>query len=70
MQSILLKIDESINLIEFISKIQSIYGSAQIEPVLNTEPQAKPFGKLPDIFSNPVTVDNFHMYSKEELNER
>ena len=31
---------------------------------------AKQFGNLPDIFINPIIVDDFKMYSREELNER
>jgi len=30
----------------------------------------KPFGELPEIFSNPITMGNFRKYSREELNER
>jgi len=30
----------------------------------------KSFGDLPDIFLDPVIVDNLYMYSKDELNRR
>jgi len=33
-------------------------------------PHTKSFGELPDIFLNPIIVDNFKMHSREELNER
>ncbi|MCL2400059.1 MAG: hypothetical protein FWC91_10020 [Defluviitaleaceae bacterium] len=70
MQSILLKIGESINLVEFVDKIQSIYGNKKVKPALSTEISAKMFGELPNIFLNPIPVDNFQIYSREELNER
>ena len=69
MQSVLLRLDESINLVEFINRIQSIYGYNKVES-LSHEIPAKPFGSLPDIFLNPITANSFHMYSREELNER
>ena len=59
MQSILLKVDESINLVEFIERIQSIYGHKKVKPVLSDEVSAKPFGELPDIFLNPIVTDTF-----------
>jgi hypothetical protein len=74
MQSVMLKIDESINLIDFVKKIQAIYGKKQVEPVLVDQPSdkstTKHFGVLPDIFANPIIINDFHMYSREELNER
>ncbi|MCL2352763.1 MAG: type II toxin-antitoxin system RelB/DinJ family antitoxin [Firmicutes bacterium] len=30
----------------------------------------KPFGEIPEIFKNPAVVDDFHVYTKEELNDR
>jgi hypothetical protein len=74
MQSVILKIDESINLIDFVKKVQTIYGKKQVEPVLVDQPSDKSskkrFGVLPDIFTNPIIINDFHMYSREELNER
>jgi len=38
--------------------------------VINPVMSAKVFGDLPDIFLKPIVIDNFHMYSRDELNER
>ena len=42
--------------------------TSTMDVVFDFAPQ--PFGVLPDIFLNPIVVDNFHNYSREELNER
>ena len=57
MQSVLLRVDESIDLTDFVHKIQSLYGNKKIEHILNIDEPAKSFG-------------DFHMFSREELNER
>ena len=74
MQSVLLSIDESININEFINKIQTIYGCEQVKPVINNSDSAKIFGEMPDMFfkSNccrwvsyvqPVTLLKSNAYS-------
>ena len=69
MQSVLLKVDESINLTELVTTIQSIYGNQNVEPVVKPD-TIKTFGALPEIFSKPLPANNFRIYNREELNER
>jgi hypothetical protein len=57
-------------MVEFIDKIRKIYGYDRVVPVLGNSEPAKVFGELPDTFLNPIIVDDFYMYSREELNER
>jgi hypothetical protein len=70
MKSITLEIDEAVDLQEFIQTITNIYNSGQIKTISSALHSEHNCYRLPDIVVNPIRVNNFSKFTREELHER
>ena len=65
-----LELDEQIEVEDFMKVVRSAFKPGQVKSSFEPASPYRPFAKLPDVVLNPIHVQEFRHFTRDELHER
>ena len=70
MKTVVLELDEQIEVEDFMKVVRGAFEPGQVKPAIEHNAPGLPFAKLPDVVLNPIHVQEFRLFTRDELHER
>ena len=70
MKTITLEIDERIDVEDFMKVVWSVFKPEQVKSSFEPASQYQPFTEIPYAALNPIRVQGFRHFNRDELHER
>ena len=70
MKTVVLELDEQIEVEDFMKVVRSAFKPEQVKSSLEPESQYLPLSEIPYAALNPISVQGFKHFTRDELHER